>query len=192
MLPKTSNRERAKTTSRVDQNSEAGFSILETAIALVLMTIVALGAASLFYYSIGNTVTAGDRDLSMAVAQQKMEQLRNVDFLDAALTATVAMASLVASIATSSGLSWSAFTASPRSAPRLVNRAHLARIEIWRRVAHDEPDAQLGGMIRKLKSGEFRLYSRKRDPRKRRNLGTFRTLAAAKRHERAVQFFKRH
>ena len=90
MLPKTSNRERAKTTSRVDQNSEAGFSILETAIALVLMTIVALGAASLFYYSIRNTVTAGDRDLSMAVAQQKMEQLRNVDFLDAALTATVA------------------------------------------------------------------------------------------------------
>ena len=61
-------------------------------------------------------------------------------------------------------------------------------------MAHDEPDAQLGGMIRKLKSGEFRLYSRKRDPRtgKRRNLGTFKTLTAAKRHERAVQFFKRH
>jgi len=47
-------------------------------------------------------------------------------------------------------------------------------------------------MIRKLKSGEYRLYSRKRNPKtsKRRNLGTFRTLAAAKRHERAVQFFK--
>ena len=86
MLRKTSDRERAKMTSRVDQNSEAGFSILETAIALVLMTIVALGAASLFYYSIGNTVTTGDRDLSMAVAQQTMEQLRNIDFLDAALT----------------------------------------------------------------------------------------------------------
>ena len=68
-------------------NSEAGFSILETAIALVLMTIVALGAASLFYYSIRNTVTAGDRDLSMAVAQQKMEQLRNLDFLDSDLAA---------------------------------------------------------------------------------------------------------
>ena len=53
---------------------------------------------------------------------------------------------------------------------------------------------QLRNMIRKLKSGEFRLYSRKKDPRtgKRRNLGTFKTLAAAKRHERAVQFFKRH
>jgi hypothetical protein len=48
-------------------------------------------------------------------------------------------------------------------------------------------------MIRKLKSGQYRLYSRKKDPRtgKRKNLGTFRTRAAAERHERAVQFFKR-
>ncbi len=48
-------------------------------------------------------------------------------------------------------------------------------------------------MIRKLKSGEYRLYSRKRDPRtgKRRNLGTFATRAAAEKHERAVHFFKR-
>jgi hypothetical protein len=49
-------------------------------------------------------------------------------------------------------------------------------------------------MIRKLSSGLFRLYSRKIDPHsgKRRNLGTFRTMTAAKRHEREVQFFKRH
>jgi hypothetical protein len=48
-------------------------------------------------------------------------------------------------------------------------------------------------MIRKLASGRYRLYSRKRDPRtgKRRNLGTFATRAAAEQHERAVQFFKR-
>lgn len=47
-------------------------------------------------------------------------------------------------------------------------------------------------MIRKLKSGEYRLYSRKLDPRtgKRRNLGTFKSRAAAEKHERAVQFFK--
>jgi hypothetical protein len=47
-------------------------------------------------------------------------------------------------------------------------------------------------MIRKLKSGGYRLYSRKVDPRtgKRRNLGTFHTRAQAERHERAVQFFK--
>jgi len=49
-------------------------------------------------------------------------------------------------------------------------------------------------MIRKLASGKYRLVSRKKDPRtgKRRNLGTFATRAAAERHERAVQFFKRH
>lgn len=49
-------------------------------------------------------------------------------------------------------------------------------------------------MIRKLKSGGYRLYSRKVDPRtrKRRNLGTFKSLAAAKKHEREVQYFKRH
>ena len=49
-------------------------------------------------------------------------------------------------------------------------------------------------MIRKLKSGKYRLYSRKVNPStgRRRNLGTFNSLAAAKKHERAVQFFKRH
>ena len=49
-------------------------------------------------------------------------------------------------------------------------------------------------MIRKLKSGEYRLYSRKKDPKtgRRKNLGTFKTRAAAKKHERAVQYFKRH
>jgi hypothetical protein len=49
-------------------------------------------------------------------------------------------------------------------------------------------------MIRKLKSGEYRLYSRKTDPKtgKRRNLGTFSTRVAAEKHEKAVQFFKRH
>jgi hypothetical protein len=52
-----------------------------------------------------------------------------------------------------------------------------------------------GGLnvIRKLASGGYRLYSRKKDPKtgKRRNLGTFKTRAAAEKHERAVQFFKR-
>jgi len=47
-------------------------------------------------------------------------------------------------------------------------------------------------MIRKLKSGEFRIYSRKKDPKtnKRRNLGTFHTIEEAKKHERAIQYFK--
>jgi hypothetical protein len=49
-------------------------------------------------------------------------------------------------------------------------------------------------MIRKLKSGEYRLYSRKANPAtgKRRNLGTFRTREEAQQHERAVQYFKHH
>jgi hypothetical protein len=47
-------------------------------------------------------------------------------------------------------------------------------------------------MIRKIASGKYRLYSRKLDPKtgRRRNLGTFRSRAAAEQHERAVQYFK--
>ena len=53
---------------------------------------------------------------------------------------------------------------------------------------------EITAMIRNLKSGEYRLYSRKKNPKtgKRRNLGTFTSLEKAKAHERAVQFFKRH
>ncbi len=48
-------------------------------------------------------------------------------------------------------------------------------------------------MIRKLSSGQYRLYSKRIDPKtgRRRNLGTFSSRAAAEKHERAVQFFKR-
>jgi hypothetical protein len=49
-------------------------------------------------------------------------------------------------------------------------------------------------MIRKLASGKYRLYSRKTNPAtgRRRNLGTFSTRTAAEKHEREVQYFKRH
>ena len=49
-------------------------------------------------------------------------------------------------------------------------------------------------MIRKLSTGKYRLYSRKLNPAtgRRRNLGTFNSRAAAEKHERAVQYFKRH
>jgi hypothetical protein len=49
-------------------------------------------------------------------------------------------------------------------------------------------------VIRKLASGQYRLYSRKKDTKtgRRRNLGTFKTRAAAEKHERQVQYFKRH
>ena len=49
-------------------------------------------------------------------------------------------------------------------------------------------------MIRKISTGEYRLYSRKVNPqtKRRRNLGTFKTRAAAVKHERDIQYFKRH
>jgi hypothetical protein len=54
--------------------------------------------------------------------------------------------------------------------------------------------ASISRMIRKLKSGEYRLYSRKKDPStgKRKNLGTFSSMDKAKQHEREVQYFKKH
>ena len=60
-------------------------------------------------------------------------------------------------------------------------------------VQHAGVPSTLITMIRKLTSGKYRLYSRKKDPKtgKRRNLGTFATRAAAEKHERAVQYFKR-
>jgi hypothetical protein len=79
--------------------------------------------------------------------------------------------------------------------PARTPAAHLATEPPVPTRPPEQPTAtSLGGtlMIRKLKSGEYRLYSRKADPRtrKRRNLGTFATRAAAEKHERAVQFFK--
>lgn len=49
-------------------------------------------------------------------------------------------------------------------------------------------------VIRKISSGQYRLYSRKKNPKtgRRRNLGTFRSRKAAEAHERAVQYFKGH
>ncbi len=93
---------------------------------------------------------------------------------------------------------------SPRRAGRRAPRRSCRQI-VPAHVLHHDGDRAFRGvpaawrrgateMIRRLKSGDYRLYSRKKDPRtgRRRNLGTFATLEAAKRHERAVQFFKRH
>ena len=56
------------------------------------------------------------------------------------------------------------------------------------------PHFRRSALIRKLPSGEYRLYSRKKNPAtgKRRKLGTFQTRAKAEAHERAVQYFKHH
>ena len=67
---------------------QRGFTIMETSIALVIMMIAVLGAISVFAYAINNNQGANDRELAMSVAQQQMEQLRNVAFTDSSLTAT--------------------------------------------------------------------------------------------------------
>jgi type II secretory pathway pseudopilin PulG len=78
----------AKRTARSVTEGAGGFTLLETSIALVVMMVVALGAASLFVYAVGANTTARDRELSMAVAQQQMERLRNASFSN--LEATIA------------------------------------------------------------------------------------------------------
>ena len=66
----------------------AGFTIIETCIAMLIMFIAVLGSVSLFAYSIQNNSGATDREMAMAVAQKQMEQLRNVAFTDASLADT--------------------------------------------------------------------------------------------------------
>ena len=73
---------------QTSQRDERGFTLMETAIAFVILMIVGLGAASLFAYSASNTSTSNDRQLAMAVGQQRIEELRAVLFTDPSLTAT--------------------------------------------------------------------------------------------------------
>lgn len=70
----------AKATGKRVAHNARGFTLLETSIALVVMMVVALGAASLFMYAVGANTTARDRELSRAVAQQQLERLRNASF----------------------------------------------------------------------------------------------------------------
>ena len=73
---------------RPAHSNQAGFTLLETSIAMVLLAIAGLGVAACFFYAARNNSSARDRELSMAVAQQTMEQFRNASFADAALNAT--------------------------------------------------------------------------------------------------------
>jgi Tfp pilus assembly protein PilV len=59
---------------------QAGFTVLEAAIALVILMIIGLGVASLFTYSISANSRADDRELAMAIAQKRMEWLRTIPF----------------------------------------------------------------------------------------------------------------
>ena len=59
---------------------EKGFTLMETAIALVIMFVVSLGAASLFAYASKANTNADDRELAMAIAQKRLEWLRTIPF----------------------------------------------------------------------------------------------------------------
>src|ERR1044072_1860984 len=89
-MPTLIRRNRSSQRSRrvVRSRGQAGFTIVETCIAMVIMMVGALASASLFASSIRNNSGASDRELAMAVAQQELERLRTVSFTDTTLTAT--------------------------------------------------------------------------------------------------------
>lgn len=66
---------------------EGGFTMIETAVALVVMMVAGLSVASLFMYATRNNSGAADRAAALAIAQQRMERLRSADFDDASLAA---------------------------------------------------------------------------------------------------------
>ncbi len=75
-------------TKRKKAGQQSGFTLLETAIAMVVMMVGGLGIAAVFAYAIKNNNGSRDRAIAIAVAQQELERLRAVPFNDAALTAT--------------------------------------------------------------------------------------------------------
>jgi len=77
---------RRTSAARTVNKGERGFTLIETAIAMIVMMVAGLGAASLFTYAIRVNSVAGARAASIAIAQQTLEQLRGVNFNDASLT----------------------------------------------------------------------------------------------------------
>jgi len=77
---------RRTSAARMISKGERGFTLIETAIAMIVMMVAGLGAASLFTYAIRVNSVAGARAASIAIAQQTLEQLRGVPFDDASLT----------------------------------------------------------------------------------------------------------
>ena len=80
---------------RPARSNEAGFTLLETSIAMVILAIAGLGVAACFFFAARNNSSARDRELSMAVAQQTMEQFKNASFVDPALNATGEVSSTI-------------------------------------------------------------------------------------------------
>ena len=76
-----------RTPKKETANGEGGFTLIETSISMLVMMVGALAMSSLFVFSVQNNVGGSERALSMAVAQQQLEQIRSVTYEDATLTA---------------------------------------------------------------------------------------------------------
>lgn len=77
------------------QRQEQGFTLMETATALLVMMIGGLGICAVFAYAIKNNTGSRDRAAAIAVAQQQMERFRSLTFLDPALTASTTTTTVV-------------------------------------------------------------------------------------------------
>jgi len=77
------------------QSTAQGFTLIETSIALVILTIALLGVGSVIIYSTRYNSGAADRAAAIAIAQQQMERLRNTPFTSTELTATTGTATTV-------------------------------------------------------------------------------------------------
>ena len=84
-------------TARKKKQQEKGFTLIETATALLVMMIGGLGICAVFAYAIKNNTGSRDRALALAVAQQQMERYRQMKFIDAGLTAHAATSETVTS-----------------------------------------------------------------------------------------------
>jgi len=97
---------RLSVTSRGKKRQEKGFTLVETACALLVMMIGGLGICAVFAYAIKNNTGSRDRAAALAVAQQEMERYRQVTFVNALLTAQAATTQTV----TSAGRTYSVTT----------------------------------------------------------------------------------
>ena len=81
------------------QAAQQGFTLLEAAIALVILMIIGLGIASLFTYALGANTRADDRELAMTIAQKRMEALRTIPFNTQTRMVDISVGGLKATVA---------------------------------------------------------------------------------------------
>jgi prepilin-type N-terminal cleavage/methylation domain-containing protein len=86
--------------------TDRGFTLIETSIAMVILMIAALGVASLFTYAIGYNSGGNDRAVAISIAQQQLEQLRNVPYSDSLLNTTTASGTVLLPNTVSNGRSY--------------------------------------------------------------------------------------